>query len=540
MKQRTLVRSASLLIIGMGLFFLHAPLPSAPSVRAAGTDYCYTTISTAYSSQCYPPNLRGQCIAQEFYNYWESGGGNTDISVFGYPITGIACEVDLASGNRYYTQWFERRRLEVHPELPADYYISEGLLGVERLKQLSRSSVLGNPIDSHFLSYRNSHGLELDHVGGYSNAESTALFGLTISGAIAETNYGWTGLTQWFQRSRLEWHTEPPFTTPTVLPGLLGNEVNVTNSDIAKDATNRSIRAEGNNPKLDIDSTLNRAAQNHANYLMLNYGELRGGTDPTLETPGKPGFTGRTPVDRARAVGYNEADVNNVTEVVALFGDPQQAVAFWAQQPAARALLQDPRYRLMGYGYGQLTVDPNTGRGVTGVDVVDLGTGATRTALCTTFESLPPGQAYPVGATFTENNIKMTPLNFVWSNGTPTAGGFARVATGGQARGSGQDLELNNINLDFDFGPVARSLTLRFGEYGGNLNIRVNGQFRNFGNFADINQATIGNAAVAVNIYDPRSNNGSGDLGILTLSGAINQFALGGQELWIDDVCAQP
>ena len=531
MEQRVLLRGVSLLSVGIGLLFLFTALPPAPGARAAG-EMCDNTISTAYSSEC-PPGTH-YCTAQVFSNYVERNGG---LELFGYPITGIAPETQ-PDGNCYWTQWFQRRRLEIHPKLEARYYISEGLLGNQRLKQLGRSPG-SYSIDAIFRLDWTTRGLDYGDTGT-SPAESTALFGNPITPPAYETNgSGWNGWTQWFERSRFEWHTEYNPNHPIVQWGLLGAEINLANGGGAVALINQTIRAGNNLPPLDLDTALNLASQNHANYLMLNYDDLKGGADPTLETPGKPGFTGVKPADRARAAGYTGADLENVTEVVALFGDPQKAVAFWAQQPDALARLQNPKYRLMGYGYGQLTVDPNTGRGLTGVDVVDLGTGGAGTALCSTFESLKADQTYSVGASF-DDGSKMTPLEFVWSNGTPTADGFARVATSGLAGGSGQDLNLNTINVGFDFGTVVHSLTLRFGEYGGNINIRVNGDFRNFGDFADIDQKTIGNVAVAVNIYDPRSSNGSGDRGILTLTGPIDQFALGGQELWIDDVCAQP
>lgn len=207
------------LALGLGLVFW----PAAPPTRAAGINYCTVPLRTDPPPQCYDAAHLGQCIAWEFTDYWERNGG---LPVFGYPLTSIACELDPASGNRYYTQWFERRRLELHPELPPRYYISEGLLGVERLRQLGRPATAGSPIDPNFLSYWSGHGLDFGDPG-ISPAESTALFGYPISSVATETNgTGWTGPTQWFERARFEWHTE--FSPPIVLLGLLGVEVSST------------------------------------------------------------------------------------------------------------------------------------------------------------------------------------------------------------------------------------------------------------------------------------------------------------------------
>ncbi|MEA1906014.1 MAG: GEVED domain-containing protein, partial [Euryarchaeota archaeon] len=145
------------------------------------------------------------------------------------------------------------------------------------------------------------------------------------------------------------------------------------------------------------------------------------------------------------------------------------------------------------------------------------------------FEDLTLGTEYNVGTTFTTSGVPITVKQFQWSSGTWTSDGHTRVVNGGHAGGSGNEMNVNNVNLDFGFGAHVNGLSLLFGEYGGNLNIRVNGDFRNFGKFAEINGLTIG--GVHVTVIDLGDSKGR-----LTLTGTIEQFALGGQELLIDDV----
>ena len=145
------------------------------------------------------------------------------------------------------------------------------------------------------------------------------------------------------------------------------------------------------------------------------------------------------------------------------------------------------------------------------------------------FEDLTPGTEYKVDDTFTTSGIPVAVEPFQWSGGGWTSDGYAKVMNGGQAGGSGNEMNVNNVNLDFSFGAPIKSLSLLFGEYGGNLNIEVNGDFRNFDKFADVNGFTIG--GVYVTVVDLGDSNGR-----LTLTGTIEQFAIGGQELWIDDV----
>ncbi len=152
---------------------------------------------------------------------------------------------------------------------------------------------------------------------------------------------------------------------------------------------------------------------------------------------------------------------------------------------------------------------------------------------CVGFESLTLGATYHVGDSFVDAAAVITAHPFVWSSGTPTSGGYAQVGNAGLAGGAGLEMQVNNINLAFDFGKPLMGLSLKFGEYGGNLNIEINGDFRNFQNFADIHGLTIGGAKVFV------ANGFGNDQGHLGLTGVIHTFSVGGQELWLDDVCAE-
>ena len=164
--------------------------------------------------------------------------------------------------------------------------------------------------------------------------------------------------------------------------------------------------------------------------------------------------------------------------------------------------------------------------------LVDLCIGNGQTS-CVGFESLALGTTYHVGDTFSDLGATITAKEFEWGGGALTSSGFAEVANGGQAGGAGQEMIVNNINLAFNFGTPVTALSLRFGEYGGNLNIEINGNFSNFANFVELNGTAIGGVTVAV-------TNGTGnDQGMIQLSGAIGSFAVGGQELFIDDVCTE-
>ena len=69
-----------------------------------------------------------QNISGDFYDYWLNNGGER---VFGMPISPAADMVNPSDGKTYLTQWFQRARLELHPEEPEGRQVLRGALGAE-------------------------------------------------------------------------------------------------------------------------------------------------------------------------------------------------------------------------------------------------------------------------------------------------------------------------------------------------------------------------------------------------------------------------
>ena len=165
-----------------------------------------------------------------------------------------------------------------------------------------------------------------------------------------------------------------------------------------------------------------------------------------------------------------------------------------------------------------------------------VGLMAMSPVMITEFEDLTLGASYNVGDVFFSGGSRLEIDPFQWSSGTWTSGGYARVDNSGHAGGTGQDVNLNNVNLVFDpagWGTVTH-MDILYGEYGGNLNIEINGDFRNFEDFADIDGLTIGGVFVTAFDYGAPGN----APGELQLNGTVQSFSIGGQELWIDEVMA--
>ncbi len=181
----------------------------------------------------------GYCMSGRIREYWHQNGG---LSVFGYPITPQRQEV--IEGRTFEVQWFERNRLELHPENARPYDVLLGRLSEELLYQDDRVwqeepksspisgcryfSETGFNVCGNILNAWRANGLELDGIAGKTEDENMALFGLPLGDASMETIQGERYLVQWFERARFEVHPENP-PPHDVLLGLLGNETLLAN-----------------------------------------------------------------------------------------------------------------------------------------------------------------------------------------------------------------------------------------------------------------------------------------------------------------------
>src|SRR5215210_4236879 len=206
-------------VLGFGCLFA---LPGATGTQAQA------------GGRCFPET--GYCIAGPIRDFWERNGG---LMVFGFPIT--TQQSEPIEGRPTQVQWFERSRLELHPENQWPYDVLLGRMGVDRLGQLRRDwktfprsvpagdcrafAETGHAICGELLAAWRAGGLNLDSDPNINENESLALFGLPLSDATPERGSDGKQYTvQWFERARFELHPEnpPPF---NVLLGLLGREL---------------------------------------------------------------------------------------------------------------------------------------------------------------------------------------------------------------------------------------------------------------------------------------------------------------------------
>jgi hypothetical protein len=134
----------------------------------------------------------GFCVRGRFLAYWTANGG---LAINGFPLSEERQEL-LEDGNTYTVQYFERVRLEYHPENPAPWDVELGQFG-RRVYHAAIPDPLP-PIDERFRDYWLANG-------------GLAQFGYPISVAYPERlEDGQTYTVQYFERARFELHPENP------------------------------------------------------------------------------------------------------------------------------------------------------------------------------------------------------------------------------------------------------------------------------------------------------------------------------------------
>jgi ABC-type Fe3+-hydroxamate transport system substrate-binding protein len=157
-----------------------------------------------------------------------------------------------------------------------------------------------------------------------------------------------------------------------------------------------------------------------------------------------------------------------------------------------------------------------------------------------TFETPALGTVYNVGDSVVLPGSTMRFLPFQWLNGMWTNMGAADInGLPLEARGTGvQELHINNINVQFVPNQPLTGARFRFGWYGGNNNLNINGVHRNLATILNANGMVIGGVLVSI-ILDPVQPAGGrvGTLRMVPLAGnTIQNFYVGGQEFFIDNV----
>ncbi|GAB4188789.1 MAG: hypothetical protein OHK0022_00870 [Roseiflexaceae bacterium] len=161
------------------------------------------------------PRLPITIIDLRFRAIWERRGG---LLIFGLPLSG-----PITLPNGLTVQYFERARLEYHPDLRGTpYEVQFGLLAVELgyARPPSVTAPPANAADRLWYYPATGHVIATPFRNYWRGNGGLALFGLPISPVLTENGLQ----VQYFERARLEFHPENRGTRYEVLQGLLGEQ----------------------------------------------------------------------------------------------------------------------------------------------------------------------------------------------------------------------------------------------------------------------------------------------------------------------------
>ncbi|HET8628926.1 MAG TPA: DUF4232 domain-containing protein [Thermomicrobiales bacterium] len=180
-----------------------AALGAAALVAAAalcGAGLLRAPAAGAADEQCFPET--GKCLQGRFLAYWQAHGG---LATNGYPLSG-EFQQRLEDGKPYTVQYFERVRMEYHPENQPPYDVELGQFG--RDIHPADPAVAPQAGDTYFQA--TGHNVAPDFYAYWLQHGGLDQFGYPLTEEIHETLDGRDYVVQYFERARFERHPENP------------------------------------------------------------------------------------------------------------------------------------------------------------------------------------------------------------------------------------------------------------------------------------------------------------------------------------------
>ncbi len=153
-----------------------------------------------------------------FKRFWQTHGGER---IFGYPLTEEFSSTDPTTGEQIVVQYFERVRLEYHPNAPEDQRITIGRLGAELTADRAFAPIAPFP-DSPERRYfpETGHSLAFGFKQFWEKHGGVGIFGYPISEEFTENGR----TVQYFERARFEYNPNATDEDTRITLGLLGRE----------------------------------------------------------------------------------------------------------------------------------------------------------------------------------------------------------------------------------------------------------------------------------------------------------------------------
>ncbi|HUS14103.1 MAG TPA: hypothetical protein VM536_03700 [Chloroflexia bacterium] len=208
--------------------------PGRHVVRVQGGDETGKTIAVAWDFYVGPPAApterlyypqTGYSVTGPFRAYWDTLGKNA-VAVLGYPISGLTVE-RLDDGHDYTVQYFERVRLEWHPEnRGTEFEVLYGLLGTHFHKPDPPGPQVTPRAGERYFP-ETGHLVRSAFLQKWQTTGGVRVHGYPISEELQEVSPtdGRAYLVQYFQRARFEYHPENAGSPFEVLLGMLGRQL---------------------------------------------------------------------------------------------------------------------------------------------------------------------------------------------------------------------------------------------------------------------------------------------------------------------------
>jgi hypothetical protein len=168
----------------------------------------------------------GYCVSGKILAYWEQNGG---LPIFGYPIGDLHEEAVEPGPNSWSgpVQWFQRDRLEDHSNQGLG--VLAGRLGALQYESLTvglivpRQDPVSGPAPGCRFFPETGHNMCGPFRAYWERNGGLVRFGYPMSEPFELTSGDWRGTVQYFERRRMELHSELAGTP--ILLGLLGKEI---------------------------------------------------------------------------------------------------------------------------------------------------------------------------------------------------------------------------------------------------------------------------------------------------------------------------
>ncbi len=199
-----------------------APLDGPPHCNAPGqpTQLAVTGPFKAALGQVFVmPDHTTRFVGERFFAYWRLHGG---LALNGYPLTDERNE-QVEDGRTYMVQYFERARMEYHPEhAGTPYAVLLGQFG--RHFHPADPPAAPSPDARYFAEM--GHNLRAGFRAYWEANGELAQFGHPLSEEVTEQlEDGRTYTVQYFERARMEYHPEHAGTPYEVLLGQFGRRI---------------------------------------------------------------------------------------------------------------------------------------------------------------------------------------------------------------------------------------------------------------------------------------------------------------------------